>query len=185
MNSPIEDVPLNPGDMVDVWYELKTTNQTLVGEAIKAAKQGLVNDPRVHYLGFRMETDYDPILGEPVQCVVFIVQAADPSKVTGNNPAEPETVVLQAGILSVTVIIGIIAVVLASLGTLCIVYKTSVVNAIQANPNTSDATKQASLNALPGSGLGKGLAALGGGLTTVAIILAVLWGLSLLHRSHS
>jgi len=184
----IQDVELQPGDFVDVEYEIRDTVNFLEAAAISSVKQELAKDPRFHYQGSEIQERVDLGVGFTWRYLVITVQVADPSKIS----PPPEGWVpmgtgerLEAGVGKVSVLIALIAT--ALVGSTAVIYKTYTVRGIQADPNLSSEEKIALAKGLstPIVGFGSGVAALGGSLVTVAIVLSVLWGLSLISRRQS
>ncbi len=186
---PGEDVELYPGDLVDVWYEVKGEGY-LTNQAISAAKRAAASDPRFHYQGSRFE-DIDEGFEAPTRYLVITLQVADPNKITGSNPAGsvvgPDLASVTGGELggeqnagwglNLALIVAGIGAVLGGIYEGRLIFRdatvTPVVQSIANDPTMPADVKIAALNALgEKDGLGKGLSALGGGLATVALILA-------------
>lgn len=108
MRSYVEDTTqLSPGDLVDVIFEIATSNATLASYAISKVKADVAADKRWHYQGSVIEDRTDPETGRTFRALVITVQAVDPAKVTGNHP---EVTVYEANALAVVaVIVGGIA----------------------------------------------------------------------------
>lgn len=196
----IPDDELVPGDLIDAYYQIQPgTSDYLVSAAIGDVKKSLASDPRFHYQGSRLEPLRDPDDGQTYQYLIVTLQVADPSKITGHHPAEPgvqEAGVLLPLIVVVTVLSGLLA---SALYSGAIKFKsfqiTRTAEISQAttiaiiNSKMSDSAKQAAFNAQAasakaqnGSSSGSTFAGAIGSLTTVAIIIGVLWAASLSHR---
>ncbi len=179
MGTPIgEDEVLNPGDLLDVIYEVKPGNDTLVDLAISKAKNDLAKDPRWHYQGSHWEEYPDPDFAGTVRLIVFTVQVADPSKVTGEDPPDVQLAraldprIIAAVILAVGLAISSVA------ASIYMTYKGYLINKTASDPGISDEVKLAALAGLTKSNLGDALKSVGHSLVIVALIVGVLWVLS-------
>lgn len=179
MATQIPDEMLRSGDLVDVEYLIKPgANPTLLGLAISNVKKDLWADKRFDYQGSREEirTNKSGLDGGVREERILIITVSVRKYPRGERPE-----LYQAGLhLGVAILLGLFAgAVIAYSGQLA--YKTHTVKRIATDPNMSDAVKTAALEALGQSSasVGSGIAAVGGSLVTAAIIIGVLWALSL------
>lgn len=182
---PIPSDMLQSGDLVDVEYEIKAgAPEALVNLAISQVKKDLWADPRFDYQSSRRLYGYD---ADQVWYDKLIVTVSVRQYPRGQRPE-----VQQAGIfVPIAVLIALLAGVVASYGLKFMTARvtlrateavTSEVERIRNDPNMTEAEKQAAYAALQqrdSRSIGSGLAAAGGSILTAAIIIAVLWALSL------
>ncbi len=175
MATPIgEDVPLNPGDLVDVVYEVKETNQAILDFGISKVKAELAKDPRWHYQGFQWQEYEDPDFGGAVRLIVFTVQVADPSKVTGQDPP-PMELAGFVGVLALIAAIGAAIVTVAWIINPGLIYRSYVIHQIVQNPNVSDEVKSQAIAAVSPAGVTANLADMGHSLVIVALLIGAIW----------
>jgi hypothetical protein len=175
---------LHSGDLVDVEYLVKYPNDLLLDHVLGRIKVELSTDARFNYQGSRMEEreEDSPLYGgiHIVHYFIVTVQVADPRKVVGNRNDQTA----EALSVPVAILLGVIAASIAAsvvAGSAAVIYNRYTITRIATDPTMSEETKQAALGAIEGSGtgIGGGLVAAGGSLVTAAIIVAVLWALSL------
>jgi hypothetical protein len=172
----LDNVQLKPGDIVMVQYELTGANETLTGLAVHQIKQTLANDARFNYQGSEVGEAQDA--DENTLSVLNIyVQVR-------KTPRQERVEVQQAGV-GIEIVIGVVALVALISGAIIahsgqIKERCVTVNGILAS-GESDAVKIEALKAAGAdakTGIGTGIAALGGGLVTAALVLGGLWLLS-------
>jgi hypothetical protein len=143
MGSYVDDTTeLSPGDLLDVIFEIETSNQTLANYAVSKIKHDVAADTRWHYQGSRIEDRIETATGRTFRALVITVQVADPSKVSGNNPAVP---VYEANVLIPLAFIVTAMAALAVSGAVS--YRHYTLRKIAENPNISDDVKKAALAA--------------------------------------
>jgi hypothetical protein len=175
----LDNDKLYPGDIIRFDFEILSDNQVLIGLAVKSVKDRIAADDRLDYQGSAERTVGDLELKRDVRMLSIYAQVRRYRR--GDRPE------LQLAIAWVP-----LSIVVAAVAGALVYYGSTlrdlghVVERIVTNPNLSDAQKQAALAALGGgSGVGAGLAAMGGGLVTAAIVIAVLWALSLSRPARS
>jgi hypothetical protein len=191
----VVDELLAPGDLVDVEYLIQPgAAPGLVTLAIHDIKRSLAADERFHYQGSWTETRVDKT-GQfggviDVEFLIVRVQVADPSKrkalPDGYEPQpqwNPER--QEAGIprLSVKSVVALFSAAIAAHAA-AVTIRTYTLHRLATSTAMNDETKQAALNAFGkgGSSIGQAIALISGSLGTAAIIIAVLWALSLSSR---
>lgn len=185
MATQVQDDMLHSGDLVGFEYLIKPgANETLLGLAIKRVKDDLWADRRFDYQGSYEETrtnksGLDGAIIEERYLIINVIVRQYPR---GERPTEQ-----QAGVGAIVVVLATLAAILA--GSLAVYsvfeYKGAVVHkqTVEAVLN-SDLPPEAKADLLNKSqpqskSIGTGIAAFGGSLVTAAIIIGVLWALSL------
>jgi hypothetical protein len=207
-NAQMPDELLAPGDLVDVEYLIQPgAAPGLVTLAIHDIKRALAADERFLYQSSWIETRVDKT-GQfgavvDVEFLIVRVQVADPAKRAalpdGYEPQPQWTPERQeAGIprLSVRAFLALVIAAGAPYSA-ALVYQSYItrrntvdriaeVERIRQDPTLSDDEKRAAFEAIGQAGssssLGLGVAAFGGSLVTAAIVIGVLWALSLSGR---
>lgn len=196
----IPDDQLQPGDLVDVEYEIMPgAAPAAVAAAIHDVKAQLAHDRRFVYQGSQEFETQETETGALYKAIIITVMVADPSKRTGSNPPPAET--QQAGFwIPVTVIVALVtSAVIAWRASVVYVGYTltrrteaviSAVDRIRNDPNMTPDQKQAALDALGATkeeqkGLSAGIAAFGGSLVTAALIIGVVWAVSLSGKGRA
>ncbi|MCU0916912.1 MAG: hypothetical protein MUC88_20480 [Planctomycetes bacterium] len=177
MTTQIQDDMLHSGDLVGFEYLIKPgANETLLGLAIKRVKDDLWADRRFDYQGSYEETrtnksGLDGAIIEERYLIINVIVRKYPR---GERPTEQ-----QASMALATAIALMAGALIAYLAVL--EHRTTTVVRIATDPNMSEQTKRAALEALgkPAGGIGGTIAAAGGSLVAAAIVIGVLWALSL------
>lgn len=123
----IPDDVLIPGDLVDVYYQIKPgAPQGLVTTAIHEIKKSLASDSRFHYQGSKIEDRTNLEDNSVTPYLIVTLQVADPSKVTGNKPlaTQPQ----QAGLwIPIVVLIALVTAAVVAY-SVAVVYRNYVLN---------------------------------------------------------
>lgn len=190
----IRDDLLYPGDTIRFDYVIRGGNQTLLNMAISDIKKTIYADDRLDYQGSEIVTEVDKsgLEGSVREVQVLRIYA----KVRRyRREVPPEIQEAGIGAIGVGVLIGVIATAVVAYSAVVVARGHSVTRAVQAvteqvekirtDEGLSDEAKQAAFEALgkgipePKQNLGSGLTALGSGLVTTAMIIGVLWAVSL------
>ncbi len=193
----IDESLLYPGDTIRFDFLLKGTNQTLLDLAIRKVKETIYADDRLDYQGSEIVTEVDKtgLEGGVREVQVLRIYATVRRY---RRDAHPELQKAGIGAVSIGTLIAVISAAVAVYAAAVTIRGHGVtrtsqaivaeVESIRTDPNLSDEAKQAALETLgkatpqqPKS-IGSGLAALGGGLATTAMIIGVLWAVSLSSR---
>lgn len=194
----INEELLYPGDTIRFDFVLRAGgNETLRSLAIKKVKEQIYADDRLDYQGSEIVTEVDKtgLAGGVTEIEVLHVYA----KVRQyRRDAHPETQKAGIGAFSVGVLVGAISGAVVAYAVVISLRGQSVTRASQAvvtevekirtDSTLSDDAKQAAFETLGEAipeqtkGVASGLAALGGGLVTTAMVIGVLWALSLGSR---
>lgn len=188
-NAIPSDEVLYPGDLVDVEYEIVGGNSFLTALAVHRVKEDLATDDRFHYQGSQEVERDDQGDGVRHRYLIITVQVADPSKRTGHNPPPPEE--QKAGMGATVIKVGMIVVAITgsiavSVATGSLIHRTATIHHMTDDRTLTDQQRKEGLEAIGKSsgGIGGAVAAAGGSLVTAAIIIGVLWALSLSSRGH-
>lgn len=185
---------LNPGDLIEVQYEIRNAPETLTKLAIHKVKTELWADPRFNYQGSRIDEVTDAATGEKRRYLFIQVQVRRYLK--GDRIRK-----VQASAFHPTVLLGVIAAAITAVAvSSSLAYQNYTIlrsaqitaeeaEKIRTDPSLSAEQKTQILSELytepPAAksvGVGTGLAALGGSVVTAAIVIGVLWALSLSGR---
>jgi len=182
---------LVPGDIIRFDYRIQGTNETLVGMAVSDIKKALWSDDRLDYQGSENSYPVDLETGKSTRILSIYVS------VRKYRRAQRETT--QYAITGVAVL-SLVAIVASAVAvySAAITYQSYAIKRVElarieevekvrTDQTMSDDAKKAALEAIANKrdtpiGLGSGLAAFGGSLVTAAIIIGVLWALSLSGR---
>jgi hypothetical protein len=166
---------LQPGDLVDVEYLVKSSNETLVGLAVHSIKQTLAADERFNYSGSRWEERTDLDSGIVYRYLIVTVEV----RKTARQEALPPT--QQANLLiPVIILIGLVTTAVIAYSA-ALAYRSYNVRrsteAVLANPDLTPEQQVEILTAQgsqPG-GIGAGLASVGSSLFVAAILIGAIY----------
>ncbi len=163
----IPEDQLQPGDLVELKYEITSANETIVGMAIHDIKSALAQDPRFDYQGSREVTASNLATGQPVRWLFITVSVRRTLR-----EGRPE--IQQANwLVPIVVLVGLVAAAIVAYSG-SVVYKTYAIKRI-AMADIPEGSKTTALKALGRGSLG--LAA-GSSLVMAGVVIAVLWVLS-------
>jgi hypothetical protein len=183
------DIPLSsetmlyPGDLVDLTYEITSTNETLVALAVHDLKQTLYADARFDYQGSREITASNVETQQPVRFLIITLLV--------RKTLRQEHVPIQEANLGPVALVAIVALAAAAVIAYsgAVVYRSvqvrraaeaqaATTEAILADPTLTAAEKAAAIEAATPAaptGIGAGLAGLGSGVFVAAILLGAIW----------
>lgn len=180
---PSDEGPLYPGDRVEMVFRARTTNAWMLGTAVDAAWQSLMEEGHVDWTGYRVVDNYnDPVTSEVYTAVIF--------EGTVKAQAAIDQAQIDAGRMSLAMVPPVVL--LATLGALVLAaaiwlleyHHSNVVraNAVQGalaianDPNQPAEVRAAALGAAGqaagagGATVGEGLKGIGGGMVALAVV---------------
>ncbi len=187
---------LAPGDVVDVKYEIVSTNQAMIDLAVQEIKKTLYSDGRFDYWGSKIITVGDEQLQRDVQFLTvtlavrkYVRGSRQPDGIQGGYPTwdtagglsgaqEPQEGLI--GYIAIAILVGL-AMGAAAAYSGAVIYKSYTIRRIAESSTASDSTKAAAINALGKPMLGFKDTILGLGAGGLIVAGLVLW--AILRRS--
>jgi hypothetical protein len=175
----IPDDMLAPGDLVEIEYRIKGGSDILTMMAVNEVEKSLDREEKWDLTRYRFEDRLDPQTNEPKRYVVFTVRYREVSKWDSEKVYETQ---MAGGLVAVALAISLLAGALAAYAYVEYVGYQLMRKVIE-DPTFTPDQKTQILTEGNKQGIGSGLAAAGGSLVTAAVIIGVLWAVSLSARS--